>query len=57
MKIKYRNEFCEQIRELNDKYTASASYCLESLIYTLFNVCSITDLERILEEYELQIGE
>ena len=50
MKIKYRDEFGEQIRNLNNKWTSY--YCLEKLIYTIEEVCSLTDLEKILEQYE-----
>ena len=55
MKIRYRDEFGEQIRNLNNQYTTT--YCLERLIYAVENTCSLTDLERILEEYKLQIEE
>lgn len=55
MKLNYRDEFSELIRGTNTNYTSYL--CLERLIYVIENVCSLTDLERILEEYKIQIGE
>ena len=50
MKINYRDEFSELIKSLNTNCTSH--YCLERLIYAVEKVCSLTDLERILEEYK-----
>ena len=49
--LKYRDEFGELIRKLNANYTSY--YSLEKLIYVVENTCSLTELERILEEYKI----
>lgn len=55
MDINYREEFSETIKNLGADYTSG--YCFKSLVYAVENVCSLTDLERILEGYKTQIGE
>ena len=50
MKINYRDEFSELIKSLNTDYNSYC--CLKRLIYAVEKVCSLTDLERILEEYK-----
>jgi hypothetical protein len=51
MNINYRDEFSELIKNLNTNCTSH--YCLERLIYVIENICSLTDLERILEAYKI----
>lgn len=53
MKLNYRDEFSELLRNFNTDCTSYV--CLQKLIYAIEKTCSLTDLERILEEYKTQI--
>lgn len=49
-KLTNRDEFEEMIKPILNKYTSA--YALETLIWVVRDICSLTDLERILEEYQ-----
>ena len=55
MKLTNRDEFEEMLKPMFDRYTSA--YALKTLIWVVRDICSLTDLERILEEYKMKMEE
>ena len=51
-KLTHRDEFEEMLKPILDKFTSA--YALKTLIWVIRDTCSLTDLERILEEYKME---